>query len=130
MISGAVWYLDKWSKHKYGGQATWAMTAPGSNREYDMMPAALIYGLFTAGIPAVHIAAMPYAKIADLSYDLAEYASRTDSIWRSQIPKFFTRKGMLRVGAKIGARALPVVGWALLAYDVYNVSKWYLETDF
>jgi len=33
----------------------------------------------------------------------------------------------VRVGGRVGLRFIPVVGWALLAYDVYTLGKYLLE---
>jgi len=33
----------------------------------------------------------------------------------------------VRVGGRVGLRFVPVVGWALLAYDVYTLGKYLLE---
>lgn len=33
----------------------------------------------------------------------------------------------LRVGGRVGLRVIPVVGMALLAYDVYQFGKWVME---
>lgn len=38
--------------------------------------------------------------------------------------KFGKRGGLRLVALKVGARFIPYVGWALLAYDAYSVGKW------
>jgi hypothetical protein len=123
MIIGALWYIDQWNKNPLGGGLARGMMASSSS-EGEMVPAALMYSLATAGVPAVHIAGMPYHTIAQKSYDMLEYAERTDSMWRSQIPKLASRKGMLRLGAKVGGRVVPGLGWALFALDMWYVGKW------
>ncbi len=123
MIIGSLWYLDQWYKNPLGGGIARSMMASQSS-EGEMMPAALLYSLTTAGIPAVHIAGLPYHSIANVSYDMLDYVDRTDSIWRSQLPRLASKKGMLRLGAKVGGRAIPGLGWALFAVDMWHVGKW------
>ena len=142
MITAAVWYVDQWIKHPFGGGATKHMMAPGPDREYEMMPLALLYALMTGGIPALHIAGTPYHKLADWTYDAYDYLDRTEDLhrrptrlqvnWKNPLRSRITHNTVwLRRGlAKVATRALPGIGWALFAYDIYSVSKWYLETDF
>jgi hypothetical protein len=33
----------------------------------------------------------------------------------------------VRMGGRVGVRVIPVIGYALLAYDVYQLGKWFAE---
>ena len=35
----------------------------------------------------------------------------------------------LRIGGRVGLRAIPIVGAAMLAYDLYQFGSWLLEDD-
>ena len=133
MITAAIWYVDQWVKHPFGGGATKHMMKPGTSRDYEMMPAALVYALWTGGVPALHIAGTPYHKLANWTYDAYDYLYRTEPIVRhSQLARggMSRRLWFKRGFAKVATRAIPGIGWALFAFDIYSVSKWYLETDF
>lgn len=54
-----------------------------------------------------------------LAYEVAKHASKT------------TMTGQLgtavRMGGRVGVRIIPIVGYAMLAYDVYQFGKWMME---
>lgn len=133
MIIGAFWYLDKWA-HSGFGDFAWSM-AKTDDGENMMMPGALVFSLATAGVPALAIAAMPYQTISVASSKLDEYVYRTSTTGKMSSFSFtkrrfvYSNRWLLRSAAKIGARAVPGLGWALLAYDLYTVADWYMRSD-
>ena len=144
MIIGALWYFDQWYDSPFGGGVARDMMKHQSS-EGEMIPAAFVWSAATFGVPAVHIAGMPYHSIFKKGAQLSEYVARTapTPVWLHPASKFdmttmkwvlprakLSRKMLLRGVAKVGARAVPGLGWALLAVDLYHVGKWYMETDF
>lgn len=59
-----------------------------------------------------------YAGLA-IGREAAKYAAR------SQLTG--TIGAMTRVGGRVGLRVIPVVGYAILAYDLYQFGKWASE---
>lgn len=50
------------------------------------------------------------------AYEVSKYASKS---------QLTGKLGMaVRVGGRVGLRVVPVIGMALLAYDVYQLGKW------
>ena len=133
MIVGAFWFLDQWVDSGFGDFA-WSM-AKDDDGENMMMPGALVFSLATAGIPAVTIAAMPYHTISVASSKLDEYVYRTSTTGKMSHFSFtkqrfvFSRRWLLRSTAKVGARLVPGLGWALLAWDLYSLADWYMRSD-
>ena len=52
-------------------------------------------------------------------YQLAKHASQTQIAGRAGMA--------LRMGGRIGVRVIPIVGAAMLAYDLYQFGSWLLE---
>ena len=75
------------------------------------------------GSQVVNVAARQKAEGMVISggYQLAKHASQ--SMMKG-------RAGMaLRMGGRIGVRVIPIVGAAMLAYDLYQFGSWLLEDD-
>jgi hypothetical protein len=60
-----------------------------------------------------------YAAALGIGMQASKYAAR------SQLSG--TIGVMTRVGGKVGLRVIPVVGYAILAYDLYQFGKWASE---
>ena len=137
MIIAALWLLDKeWAAVDY--------IAAEDAHPADVLALKFVAGAATAPIWG-GLAMMPYWKIHQQSARLAwavedvrhtrkmtaRYGRvgakfRTLTYW-NWFPKHraFAMRGGIRWGAtKVGSRFIPYVGWALLAYDLWNVGKW------
>jgi hypothetical protein len=60
-----------------------------------------------------------YAAALGIGMQASKYAAR------SQLTG--TVGAMTRVGGRVGLRVIPVVGYAILAYDLYQFGKWVSE---
>lgn len=142
MIGASIWYAQQWDKFHspYYGDYRDAL-----DREDPHAAVVPFYVTATFAFPSVAIATSPYAylfsKASQLSHraDLLDYelssvkhfarhAPFSDIVpMRAAASRRLASKWFL---ARAGARLLPGLGWGLLAYDIYSVSKWYLESDF
>lgn len=117
MITGAVWYLDQLATHKWGGKAAIRAVQIDDSLAGPMIIAGFAWGL----VPAAHIAAVPYSKIVRTTQDIRSFLYRTSHYYIFPKGSARARNKLL---AKIGARAVPGLGWALLAYDLYSAGKY------
>ena len=127
MISSAIWVLEqehKWAKRNF----SW-----GDRRIGPGDSAWLLAGIGFGIVQTAAISIMPY-------YSIIQAAGHADDyVWLRTQPKGFSmsskgvravgwstsRRAMLKYGAaKVGSRFIPYAGWALLAYDLWNVGKW------
>ena len=148
MIRSGIWYLEHWNKFHskyYGDVGSFVFDGSRSKTERTLgWSWAVAYALTTGLAPAVFLGISPYhyiyhgASTLDLGWRTALRAeggylahSTATSRWilggSDDVLKL--RYGRL-LAAKAGSRLIPYVGWSLLAYDLYNVGKWYLESDF
>jgi len=104
-----------------------------------------------SAIPLLHVAGAPYDVFTRSTSALGRF-NRGVALQRAAISQhsYVVRHGMniskssaahfaqagvgrarsrlaLRLGAKVGARLIPGLGWALLAYDVYTVTNMILD---
>jgi hypothetical protein len=140
MISGAVWYLQQWDEFHapYYGDYRESM----SEKKSAVVP---FYAFATLAVPAVGIGISPYAylfskghQLSGIADDAAYDLARNRHIFQhAPFSKIAPMRGAASrvlaskwLFARAGARLVPGLGWALLAYDLYNVGKWYIESDF
>lgn len=106
----------------------------------DMSPEQQLFASSFAtlwGAGHVALASMPYNQLMNVRGRLIEWTIVEKlnarhpsgfSIKGGKITPKWVRPSMAaRMGAKIGARAIPYVGWALLATDLYLTGKWLKE---
>ncbi len=141
MLIAALWVLEK--EYKFGKKHfTYTDPKPDHMSWYEAAAAfTLISG---AALQTSVIGGMPYRSLFK-AHGAMEWAVR-DTMWTRAVrktgalggkyntytlfnyyPKMgaFAQKGGLRFAVtKVGARVIPYVGWALLAYDLYSVGKW------
>ncbi len=131
MLISAIWLLEAEYKFVKKNTSDWPEF---EGNEYEYM----VIGMGAAMQSSV-VSMMPYAGINRLAGAAEQYAwMRTAPQhkikgFRIKSPGFkavpygwSTSKaaGRRLLAARIGARFIPYVGWALLAYDVYSVGKW------
>ncbi len=131
MIRGAIWWLEQWhamNKH-YDFYDAWDDSPEGA-------VASPFYFAMTGVFPAVFIGVSPYGHMQRATMNLEGYVARKawnkSNIVINARPPFFHRRFthsagkrlILKGGAKLGARAIPYLGWALLAVDAWMVGKW------
>ncbi len=135
MFSTAAWVLDqeykalKWLRGHPGtsGGKTWSqLTTP----EQVFMTGAGTSWVVAHG----YVAFQPYARIFGYAADLdlkvreAKLAARNPSgfsIIRGKLfPRFAKKQTTKLAMMKLGSRAIPYLGWGLLAYDLWNLGKW------
>ena len=137
MMIAALWLLDKeWSA------ASWM--AAEDARPVDVLAFQAVLTGMTAPIWA-GVAVSPYYNlyqlqarsswaVADVTHTKAVRAKygragakfRTLTHW-DYFPatrRFAARGGWRFAATKVGSRFIPYVGWALFAYDLWNVGKW------
>lgn len=134
MFITAAWALEqeykayKWLTHGTSGKGrSWTDLSPAEQ---------LAFGTVATGWGAAHVAMgmMPYSQMGNVRGKLLDYqvssklAARSPSGFSIKggkiTPKWVRPSTAARFGAKIGARAIPYVGWALLAADLYYTGKW------
>lgn len=127
MIIGGLWWIEQWHKaHKkfYG----YADDSP------EGQVGSVVYAIMTGVAPAVAISASPYGYMQIVKHNADDYLARRGyqgRHWafdirskRFTFSRSFSRRLLLRGGAKLATRAIPVVGWALFAWDMWLVGKW------
>lgn len=135
MFITALWVLDqeykaaKWIWHK-GGMSR--PDRPSTERELFF---ATYFGLLPAMAQTGAIGMLGHSTIASAAGRADDFVrlSRLNepigfSISKGRISSKFAKHSALKMGAaKLGARFIPYVGWALLATDVYLSGKWLYE---
>ncbi len=139
MLTGAVWYLVGWDKFHspYYGRVSSALQE-GNRGALASIP----YALWTGVAPAVLMGLGPYHYMFTKPAEWGHTATMIDDELRSvrHIARHFPRLGPMNAAVsqrmatramylRVGARLVPFLGWALLAYDVAQLSKWYIESD-
>ncbi len=148
MLITGNWWLHKWHKfHRKGYEPFFEGVFDEDILESHRavgFTAGFLYAAMTAVSPAFVLAASPYHALYSASSELSlgwrtamraegGYLAHSTSVSRwilggtDDILNVRYRRLLL---AKAGSRLIPGIGWALLAVDVYHLSKWYLETDF
>ena len=129
MIIGALWWLEQWHKahkpyYQYADDSSYGM------------PASVLYATMTGVVPAAFIAASPYGQLQRITMGIEDYSSRraydkSTLHFSTKFPfarrKFVHSAGKraaLKFGARVGARFVPGLGWALFAVDMWHVGKW------
>jgi len=135
MLILATWVIDQEIK-----AAKWAGISVAEERELELL---LWLGLIQAPY-LVAASITPYYQIAKLHAG-TKWAVR-DTLWTKAVkrtgafggkyntytlfnyyPKigaFAQRGGWRFLATRVGARFIPVLGWGLLAYDLWHVGKW------
>lgn len=102
---------------------------------------------YAAAVSLAHLAGSPYHTVGSVTERLAAFNRGTAAQATAKAQhRYMVKSGMsiskssaahfaaagvgrsssrlaIRVGARVGARLVPGLGWALLAYDVYTLSK-------
>lgn len=141
-LSVAWWLYEKQRKaEKY------SVTRRGEKAS----PSLVALSNYAAALGLAHLAGSPYHTIGRVTERLGAFnrGVRAQQVARSQ-HSYMVRHGMniskssashfaqagvgrarsrmaLRIGAKMGARLIPGLGWALLVYDVYTVTNMILD---
>ncbi len=140
MFITALWVLDqeykaaKWIWHKGG------MSRPGGSfQKKPMTDRELFFATYFGLLPAMAqtgaIGSLGYSTIASVGGrvdDFVRYSRLNEpigfSLSRGKITPKFAKHSAFKMGAaKLGARFIPYVGWALLATDIYLSGKWLYE---
>ena len=148
MIRGSIWYMEQWDKlHSPMYKPVYDASTDTRRSKYSRaagFTSAILYSAMTGLTPSIVIASSPYHIMYSVSSDLSlgwRTAMRaeggmlvhttgvsrwvlggSDDVFRLVRSRLFL--------AKAGARLIPGLGWALLAYDLYTVGNWYMKTDF
>jgi hypothetical protein len=139
MISNALWYIHQWNRARWGGELSRDMMEHGDKDSLATSFGIIGHAFGTGLVPATIIGTSPYAALqygsmaaedylARKAY-LGEHASWSLSKARWTYSRSFSRRLIAKGAAKVATRFIPIVGWGLFAYDLYNVGKWYLESD-
>ena len=142
MFRTAIWFLEqevRWGRTLFGPDST-----PGE-LTLDEIAAAGVFGTMGA-VQTFFIGTAPYHALYKMGSSMAldadritEAISRERWIGRSPLWRHFNltwgtkpaRSQLLkRAALKVGARAIPGLGWALFATDVYFSAKWISENYF
>ncbi len=128
MFSTAAWVLDQEYK-----AFNWLVT--GKPKQKFSPGEQLFLGAAASGWVAGHgyIAAQPYLRISHFANEMDLFV-RTSNV-RNRVPIGFTRGNagwVARFAPRAGkmlvtrglTRAIPYIGWGLLAYDLWNLGKW------
>lgn len=131
MIRGAIWWLEQWHKANKPFYHFWDDSPEGQ-------VGGPVFAMMTGIAPAIGIAVSPYGQLQRRTIALESYVAR--EAWSKGSPfvrstpkglifgKRFTHSAgkrlILKGGAKLGARAIPYLGWALLVVDAWMVGKW------
>jgi len=133
MIKHSIWVLEQ--EYRFAKeQFDWG---EGGRPTLEDDPWWIFAGITAAAVQTSAISALPYYGIIQLSGRMDDYvfyhtidravpiAFRFGAGIKGFQPVFRSaaRRGLL-LGARVGSRAIPYVGWALLAYDLYSVGKW------
>lgn len=135
MFITALWVLDQeykvanWLWHKGG------MSRPDRELTQKELFFATSVGLIPAAAQTAAIGSLGYSSLASVGGridDFARVGRLNDpigfSISKGRVSARYAKHGALKMGAaKLGARFIPYVGWALLATDVYLSGKWLYE---
>ena len=99
----------------------------------NLFPAA---GLIQAGVRGEQVFShVTYARFNPWPKPIFHYATAASKAERigGVVGKKVLGKAGVKLGARVGGRLIPGVGWALLAYDVYDVafnhSLWGFDLD-
>jgi hypothetical protein len=127
MIVGGLWWLEQW--HKW--HAPYYQYADDSP---EGMPASVLYASMTGVAPALAIGVSPYAQLQRVTMGLEDYVANRGyqgrqfrfsmSQGKFLFGRSLSKRMALRMAAKVGARFVPGVGWALLVVDAWAVGKW------
>ena len=133
MFITALWVLDqeykvaKWLWHKGG------MSRPDRELTQTELLYVGMFGLIPAVAQTGAIGSLGYSTIASVGGrvdDFVRLSRLNEPVGFSITPKGkltarYAKHSALKMGAaKLGARFIPYLGWALLATDVYLSSKW------
>ncbi len=120
MIHHALWVAEQqfaWSKRNF---------TPTRDNEGEWHIATAPFYLATFGV----VSSAPYAAVITTADSLAWHAA-TDVqervIMKGMGVRIGKRKAARWAATKLATRAIPYVGWALLAYDLWHVGKWVKE---
>ncbi|HHZ64180.1 MAG TPA: hypothetical protein EYN51_01555 [Flavobacteriales bacterium] len=150
MIRGAIWWLEQWNNihsplyRPFGDAILSEDSELSDSRKLAGFTSGLLYAGMTGLAPAIVIGSSPYLYMSKAGGSLSEgwrtamrveggllahttpvsrwILGGSDDVFRLVRSRLFL--------AKVGARFIPGLGWGLLAYDLYTVGKWYMETDF
>jgi len=133
MLRSAIWLLEQ--EYRFGKkQFTYTDPNPDEISGYEGMAFTILFAgaaLQTSAVSMVPYyslyqahAAMSWA-VSDIAYSKANRGALRGAHTFYPRTLAFARRGGLRfVATKVGSRFIPIVGWALLAYDLWSVGKW------
>ena len=129
MFIHGLWWIEQW--HEW--HAPYYQYADDSPEGRVASP---IYAIMTGVAPAVGISLGTYGGIQAITMGLEDYSSRraydkatlhfstTFPFARRQFVHSAGKRAALKFGARVGARFMPGLGWALFAVDMWHVGKW------
>ena len=127
MFIHGLWWIEQW--HEW--HAPYYQYADDSPEGQVASP---IYAILTGVAPAVGISLGTYGGIQAITMGLEDYVERRayqGRHWafdiksaRFTFSRSASRRMLLRGAAKVGARVVPGLGWALFAVDMWHVGKW------
>ena len=134
MLSTAIWVLEQ--------ESAWVSRNFTYTRSSGNDPTGLIFASTFGLAQTAAISLTPYYQISKVGSALKWVAddiaySQKHPVWSKVWPQTghwynhhpkllrFARKGGVRkLAVKLGARAVPGLGWALFAVDMWHVGKW------
>ncbi len=127
MIIGGLWWLEQWHKW-HSPYYQYADDSP------EGQVGSVIYSIMTGVVPAVGIAVSPYGQLQRQTIRLESYIANRGyqghqfrfsmSKGKFVFGRPLAKRAALKLGARIGARFVPGLGWALLVVDAWAVGKW------
>ena len=134
MLSTAIWVLEQ--------EAAWVSRNLTYTRQSENDPTGLIFASTFGVAQTAAISLTPYYQISkassalrwvadDIAYSrkhpiLSKFWPLTGHLhnYHPKLLRFARKGGMRRLAVKVGARAVPGLGWALFAVDMWMVGKW------
>lgn len=135
MIRHGFWWLDQWNKAHSDFYDP--VLSAGDKPKHAQFAAGVGAPLWFAGTglaPAAVISGSPYAFMQRGTMFLEDYVERkaynrsiltvSPRVISNRFVHSAGKRAALKFSAKLGARAIPYAGWALLGYDLWSLGKW------